>query len=82
MRRQLPASAAADPVERGSISAQARRLHALGSTAATVAGSRGLVGRAEAERLAARCGARIEELVEAGLWDEQDGAYVINALAV
>lgn len=82
MHRQLPAPAAADRVEHGSISAQARRLHGLGSTAATIAGSRGLLGRAQAERLAERCNARIEELVEAGLWDEHDRAYVINALAV
>jgi hypothetical protein len=60
------------------VSRQARRLHALGLLATVRADSGGLLGRREAEQLAAQSGAVIAELVVAGLWKEYGPSYGIR----
>jgi len=71
-----------DCADLGLISPQAIRLHAFGLIAAIRADSGGLIGRTEAERLADRAGALVDELTEFGLWLEADVSYVVRAGAL
>lgn len=60
------------------LSRQALRLYGMGLAASRRDGWSGLIGRTVALRLAIECGALVDELVDAGVWIENDLSYAIR----